>query len=380
MIDFFSPVGLRMDLHNSSSLSEFIEIHTENHLPAWEESDLIILDISSSERYTFEIDELTINKIRNSLYNLFPGDWQIKIADMGSLHLGENTEENEKLIEEVISYLLLHEKELIILGDNQAYTYSINKAISKTEDIVNCTIIDAKIDLELENETAYKKAGRKNYISTLLRDEDIHLNNLHIIGCQSFYQAPSYFTFLNKMYVDCFKLGEIKGNIIQVEPELRDSHFTSLDVQSIENPYMPIQRFPSPNGFNAIEICKLTRLSGLGQKNKILGIFDYKVGTQGITAGEELIVQMIWYYIEGKNESFLLKNISNKEEMIIFHVPNNLIKMKFYKQPEAELWWVEINDLDIENQLFPCTYEDYQEAVKNNLSKRIKKIIEKNKV
>jgi len=380
MIDFFSPVEVNKSDFNSSSLGGFVDIHTKSNWPDWETKDLILLDISSNPKHLYNENETSITKIREAFYTLFPGNWNINIADLGSLSLGENWQENKHLIEEVISFLLINKKDIIILGDSHSYTYPISKAISKIDEIVNCSIIDAKIDLDLENEITFENSENNNFISSILRDETLHLNDFHLLGCQTYYHPQSYFHFLKNMYVDCYKLGEIKGNINKIEPELRTSHFTSIDLNAIENTYMPLQKHISPNGFNGLEICKLTRLSGLGQKNKIIGIFDYEIENTGKKVGERLIAQMIWYYIEGKNESLLLKNILDKEEMIIFHIPNNLIKMKFYKQPETELWWVEINDLDIEGQIFPCSYEDYQEAIKNKISSRIKKIIEKNKV
>ncbi len=380
MIEFFTPVNIHSeDIQHNHNLYEYIDIHREHHIPDWEESEILIFDISPLENEHIPKENNTISKIRKSFYQLFPGKWNLKIADLGTLVLESDTQKNLKLIQEIISHFLLHGKHLIILGKDHALTYSIAKGISKSEKIVNCSIVDSKIDLKPEGEKNTEKILNTNFISNMLWDEEILLNNLHLIGCQAYYQPPAYLDFLRKMYIDCFSLGEIKGNINAIEPELRTSHFLSLDISSLEYAFMPLQAQPVPNGLNGVEACRLSRLSGLGTENKVLGIFGFIPENFTHGEGENLLSQIIWYYLEGKNESFLLKSLENKEEMITFHVPNNLINLKFFKQPESELWWVEINDLQIEDKIFPCSYADYKQAVSNKISERIKKIIEKNK-
>ncbi len=381
MIEFFSPVQIETEnIFQPHSLAEYFDIHTEFHIPDWEENDVLIFDISQAENRISGIgNNQTIHQIRQALYSLFPGRWNLKIADLGTLVLGEDETQNQKLIQEIVSYFSLHAKNIILLGELHSYTYSITKGISNSEKIVNCSIVDSKVDFKPNQIKSSDLIVQENFISSILWDESIHLNNLHLIGCQSYYQPPAFLDFLTRMYIDCFRLGEIKPDLIKIEPELRTSHFLSLDIHAIEHSVMPLQENPVPNGFNGIEICQLSRMSGLGENNKILGIFGYKEINHGDLTGENLISQIIWYYLEGKNESLLLKSIGDKKEMITFHVPNNLIKMKFHKQPETELWWVEFNDLNIQDQLFPCSYEDYKIAVKNKISERIRKIIEKNK-
>ncbi len=382
MIEFFSPVQVETEnIFHPHTLAEHFDVHTEFNTPDWEENDVLIFDISHSEDKVPDVkNKQTVNQIRKSLYSLFPGQWNLKIADLGTLVLGEDEIQNQKLIKEIITYFSINGKYLIVLAAEHAYTYSIAKGISNSEKIINCSIVDSKVDLN-PNQTKLKDTiTSEDFISNILWDETIHLNNLHIIGCQTYYHPANYPDLLNKMYIDYFRLGEIKSNIIKTEPELRTSHFMSLDIHAIEYSVMPLQKTPIPNGLNGIEICQLSRISGLGENNKILGIFGYKEVNHGDLIGENLISQIIWYYLEGKNESLLLKTLANKKEMIGFHVPNNLIKMKFYKQPETELWWVEFNDIKTMEQLFPCAYEDYEMAVKNKISDRIRKIIEKNKI
>ncbi len=379
MIDFFRPVNVSGDFSGPQNLYHYMDIHRENHFPDWEEKDILIFDIPEFQD-TGIFETKSVDSIRKALYKLFPGEWNIKIADLGSFLLEENEQDSMTLLEEILSHFFLQDKHLVILSPNQAYTYIINKALSKTEKFVNCSIIDSKIDLDPENLNPHSFPENNSYITQILWDEKIHLNNLHLVACQSYYHPPQIFSFLKKMYIDCFKLGNIKGKIMELEPELRTSHFLSLDIHAVEHAYMPLQKEVSPNGLNGLEVCQLTRYGGIGQNNKALGIFEYKEKNKGIKLGEELIAQMIWYYMEGKNETFLLENVPDKEEMIIFHVPNNLVKMKFYKQPAVEQWWVEIKDLDLDNRIFPCSYEDYQAAIQNKTSERIKKIMEKNKL
>ena len=373
MNNIFNPVNINFEIN---TIGQYTRIFKDGHFPDWKKSDIIIIGVEKKDFTEEETENYAPNEIRKSLYSLFPGDWNIKLADLGNLKLAENN--NDALIE-ILTEIFQHKKSVILLGNNQKLSYSIIKSLNNIEKYVNFTVVDSEIDFDIK-QNSKQNMNAKNYLNYILSDSDFVLNNMSIIGTQTYYNHPEKSKVLNRLYIDEYKLGEIKNNIIEVEPEIRNAHFVSVDVSSIENTYMPAQQISRPNGFSGIEICEISRFSGLSRQNKAIGIFGMNPFYDKNFTGSHQIAQVIWYYIDGKNSSNQQKIIFDKNKMTKFHVPNEIIRFIFYKNNETEQWWVEFLDLNIENRIFPCSYNDYKLAINKILSKRLKSIIEKNKI
>jgi len=262
---------------------------------------------------------------------------------------------------------------LIILGGSQELSLFISKAFDTYNKPYNISVIDALIDsafvdTELDNH---------NYLTKILTNNESRLQNMSIFGIQTYYNHPSKYNIFKQLYVDYFMLGEVQANISEIEPELRESEIVSIDINSIKNTDMPAQTISRPNGFNGKEICTICRNAGIAVKNKVLGIFEYNPFYDKNKVGANLIAQMIWYYIEGKNVYQNDYPDISKSKLIKFHVNNEVLKLIFYKNPETERWWVEIPDMITGSILLACSENDYKQAVKLKISKRIYQIINK---
>ena len=97
--DLLKPVDDHLIVHNelmsSLILGNRISIHSsEKGIPDLDSIKIAIIGIPE-ERNSVDYlgDDLNLNEIRKSFYNLYPGNWSSKIADLGNLILGGNTEE-----------------------------------------------------------------------------------------------------------------------------------------------------------------------------------------------------------------------------------------------------------------------------------------------
>jgi len=377
MFSLLEPVHTGIDLVSAKDygwLGGYIDIHTDDYQPEIKEADIIIIGVPVED---FAIDnegtKYAPDEIRKSLYQLYPGKWQQKIVDLGNIKTGDNTEENRNNLINIAEQILFNNQSLIIIGGSHDVTCSLAKIYDKYNKTYNLSVIDAIIDSVLSD----NQTDNNNFITELLVNDKSLLRNLSLIGIQTYYNHPSKFEIFNKLFVDYYKLGDVKRDIYEVEPELREAHITSIDVGAIRNADMPAQKNAHPNGLDGQEICTLTRLAGLSVNNRIMGIFEYNPFYDKNHTGANLIAQMIWYYIEGKNvyqEDY--PNI-DKKELIKFIVDNDVIKLNFYKNPKTERWWVEIPDLDKKNKLFSCTEKDYHSSLNSVMGKRIYKIINK---
>jgi hypothetical protein len=140
----------------------------------------------------------------------------------------------------------------------------------------------------------------------------------------------------------------------------------------------------SPNGFDGKQICALHVMPGLSDKVSSFGIYEYAANYP--IAGNMLIAQMIWYFIEGVNYRTNENTISAKNEFIKYQVPIDDEILVFFKSPVSGRWWIEIPFISNSNTklkrhtLLPCNHEDYLEACNQVIPERWYKTKRKNEL
>ena len=88
--NLLKPVDDHLIVHNelmtSLILGNKISIHsTENGIPDIDSLDIAIVGIPENRNSIDYLgDDLNLNEIRKSFYNLFPGNWSTRIADLGN--------------------------------------------------------------------------------------------------------------------------------------------------------------------------------------------------------------------------------------------------------------------------------------------------------
>jgi formiminoglutamase len=89
-----------------------------------------------------------------------------------------------------------------------------------------------------------------------------------------------------------------------------------------------------------------------------------------------VIATMIWYFIEGFNHR---KNDISFRSMdflkYVVTLPGETETLAFYKSKLSDKWWMEVpypNGVErySRNSLVPCSYNDYQTAIKGELPER----------
>ena len=97
--NLLKPVDEHLIVHNGLLspliLGNSINIHTnESGLPDLDSTDIALIGVPEN-RNSLEYlgEEINLNEIRKSFYNLFPGNWSCNISDLGNLILSDNAEE-----------------------------------------------------------------------------------------------------------------------------------------------------------------------------------------------------------------------------------------------------------------------------------------------
>ena len=375
--DYLIPLSDNFDFKVAKefgNIGGFVQAYISNNFSGIQPDTEIIIIGVSEERNAIDNEGVALapDAIRQAFYKLFPGNWHTKIFDLGNLKTGKTAEETYRILGKVLS-LIPVDISVIVLGGSQDLTLGLINTYDINNKTYNLNVIDAFIDGSL---TDYE-VDNENYLSVLLHKEDTRLQNLTLTGIQSFFNHPGKYQDFEQLYIDMYNLGEIRNDIYQVEPDFREAHIVSLDVRSINYASMPAQKNGMPNGFDGIEICKISRLSGAAPGNRIFGVFEYNPLLDQRLTGANMVAQILWYYIEGKNLRQKEYPVIPKSELLKFYVKNEVVDLVFYKNPFSGRWWVEIPDIEEVRSLFPCSESDYKNAVKSKITKKIRRIINK---
>src|SRR5206468_8173633 len=128
---------------------------------------------------------------------------------------------------------------------------------------VSC--IDALIDLVLDSPFRHE-----NFLMEMLTGEPNYVRHYNHIGFQSYFVHPRMLETMDKLRFDCFRVGNVKETIDEMEPVIRNSHLFSFDITAIANTYAPAN-FISPNGFNGEEAAVLMRYAGMSPNVNSIG-------------------------------------------------------------------------------------------------------------
>jgi len=381
--DFLTPIKdsvvAYLALQSSSCLGQNIQINCiQEGFPDLENVKIAIFAVNEdrNSQNNFGCGE-GLHAIRTKLYELFPGNWDTNIADLGTVEKGNQVSDTYFAVKEIIVSLIKRNIIPIIIGGGQDITYINYRAYDALEQSVNITTVDSRFDLgNLEEELT-----SQSYLSKIIMQEPNNLFNYCNVGYQTYFNSQEEISLLDNLFFDTYRLGEAKV-LENIEPAFRNSDIVSIDIGAVRQSEAPANNNSSPNGFYGEEICAISRYAGISDKVSSFGIYEYNSKHDNNDQTAHLIAQMIWYFIEGVN--FRVKDypFSGKENYQKFTV---LLEddepLLFYKSNKSGRWWMEINILSNNkykrHALIPCTYKDYTDATKQVIPEKWYKAMRK---
>lgn len=309
------------------------------------------------------------DSVREQFYKLFPGS-SLSLIDLGNIEQGETQADTLFALSEVLCYLIKKNIIPVLIGGSQELTLGMYKAFEKLELIINLTTIDRKIDFRAINETT-----TDSYLKDILLAKPNYLFNYANLGSQSYYLDPDNVHMMHKLFFDSKRLGELQSNMELAEPILRNSNLVSFDLNSIRQSEVPGTSFASPNGFFGNEACQIARYAGISDKLNAIGFFEMtpEYDVQNQTA--QLVAQMIWYFLDGvanrKNESPISSSKHYTSYKVV--ISNTEEELTFIKSQKSGRWWMKIPYPPSKKRkyerhhLVPCSYEDYEIALKDDM-------------
>ena len=381
--DFLTPVKDSVVAHSvllpPNSLGAIMQVYTQTDgFPDLKGINIAILGVEEDRNTEDNLGSgKDLHHIRRHLYQLFPGNWNTSIADLGNIKKGDSTTDTHFAVTKVIADLLKLNIIPIIIGGGQDTTFSNYKAYDALEQTVNLVAVDSMFDLgNFEDELS-----SKSYLSKIIMEVPSNLFNYSNIGYQTYFNSQEEIKLIQGLNFDAYKLGQAKDLEI-VEPVFRDADIVSIDIGAVRQSDAPANNNVSPNGFYGEEICAISRYAGISDKVTSFGIYEYNSTYDANYQTAHLIAQMIWYFIEGVNFRAKDYPFSTKDDYQKFTVlMENDDSLIFYKSNKTGRWWIEINILSDNkykrHALIPCTYKDYTEATKQNIPERWYKAMRK---
>jgi formiminoglutamase len=311
--------------------------------------------------------------VREKLYELKSAGHPYKILDLGNLKLGESLNDTYVAVSTIIVELLKEGILPVILGGSQDITFAQYVAYQKLEQTVNIVAVDATFDLG----TTELPVNSVSYLGKIVLHEPNFLFNFSNIGYQTYFVGHEQIELMNRLYFDAYRLGQVRGDLEEVEPIVRNADIMSFDITAIRQSDAPGNGNASPNGFFGEEACRIVRYAGMSDKLTSFGLYELNPLYDNHDQTSHLAAQMIWYLIDGYYSRKKDVPLKNKAGFVKYRVAVNKDEQEiiFYKSNKSDRWWMEVpyhsNKIKYErHHLVPCSYRDYETALREEIPER----------
>ena len=375
---YFKPIEIYKDQYKEGTIGERVLLNNPDiEFPNLENVNIAIIGVKEDRR-------ALLNKgcaeapdfVRGFLYQLYYGDFDLKIADLGNILPGSEIKDTYYALSEVISELVKRKIIPVIIGGSQDLTYANYLAYEKLEQTINLLSIDNKLDLGENGD----EINPESFLSKIILHQPNYLFNYANLGYQTYFENQKSIDLLSKLHFDAIRLGEVVSNIEETEPVIRNADFVSVDVSCIRQSDAPGNVNAGPNGFYGEQACQLASYAGISDKLSSIGF--YEINPQLDRGGQtsHLVAQMIWCFIEAFYQRKSEYPINLKKGYLKYLVTledekeNN--ELVFYKSKRTDRWWMDIpyppnKGMKYErHHLLPCSYNDYQTACKGEIPDR----------
>lgn len=382
-LEFFTPVNEELIAEPGNKLVSTLRLHlADKAFPDLEGVKIAVFGVLEDRLNENRSGEpFNFDGIRKEFYKLFPGNWHLKMADLGDIQKGETVEDTFYAVQSVVSECLKNGIIPVILGGSQDLLYAQYRAYDGVDDMVNLVNIDSRFDLG----DADKPISNRSYVGRIVVTKPYNLFNYSNLGYQTYFNSQDEIELMDRLFFDAYRLGEVSNDISIVEPVMRDANLVGIDLGAVAGGALGNYRLRSPNGFDGKEVCALARYAGISDKVSSFGIFEYE-SELNFPSAHMLVAQMMWYFIEGVNFRKNENTISAKKEFIRYQVPIDDEVLVFYKSPVSGRWWIEIpfispvNNKLKRHSLLPCTQGDYLDACNQIIPERWYKTKRKNEI
>ena len=362
--DFLLPVN-RALLSQDQGYKEGQMGHTitvyEDDFPELDDVQLVLVGCPEHRGAGIEQQqEEAPDAIRRSFYELYYWHTDLKLADLGNVRRGATMADTYAALRTVIRALTGEGKTVIILGGSHDLTLAQYQAYAMSRQLIEVTSVDALIDLHPD-----AVIPSENFLMEMLTGMPNYVRHYNHIGFQSYYVHPNVLETLDKLRFDCYRVGNVKEALDEMEPVIRNSHLFSFDISALANAYSPASAI-SPNGFTGEEACALFRYAGMSPTVNTVGIYGYDPRLDRENLSAKQIAQMLWYLLDGKSRGKREASLSEKDSFNEYYMAFAEVETIFLQSKKTGRWWMQLPD----KKFIACSYKDYLLASSNEIPER----------
>ncbi|MEJ5055044.1 formimidoylglutamase [Sphingobacterium sp. MYb382] len=376
---FFSPIVVQEFAHGAtfynSQFGQTIQTYEVGaQFPDLEDEDekpnLVIIGVEEERGSVNNAGtKKSPNAVRKHLYNLYQGDYTIRITDLGNIKAGETIQDTYFALKTVVEELVKQNILPIIIGGGQDLTYAQYTAYEGLEQRVEVAVIDGRFDLDQDNADTMGLTSQ-TYLNHIILHQPDYLFNLSNLAFQTYLVSKESINMYDKLFFSMLRLGMMAGKLDQAEPLIRAADMVSFDIGAIRASEAPGNANANPNGLYGDEACQLARYAGMSDKCSSIGFYELNPTFDPMGHTASLVAQMIWCFIDGyynrKNDAPLVP----KSAYIIYRttLENDDYELVFVKSKRSDRWWMQVpyfGSKSVNERYYwvPCRYEDYQQAV-----------------
>lgn len=372
---FFSPVeeSVYEPITSPSSFCKSIRIYTDK-MPSYKDAQIAIFGVKDERGSSYNQGVLHgPDEIRKKLYALKKGSGLYRIVDLGNLNSGHDLDETHTRVSEVCRMLLEANVLPVILGGTHDLDYGQYTAYETMEKLVSLLNVDAFLDLDDKKDSD----ANQQHIHRILLHEPNYLFSYTHLAYQSYLIDPLSISVLEKLYFEAFRVGQMRTNLQEMEPAIRNADMLSFDITAIRSSDAPGNGKAQPFGLTGEEACQICWYAGQNEKLSSVGFYEYNPEFDDVhRKTASVVATMVWYFIEGyyhrkKDQNFR----SNDFLKYVVSMPVEPETIAFYKSKISEKWWMEVpypagKERYARNSIIPCSYNDYQTATKGEVPER----------
>lgn len=370
--DFLEPVNLAElsaeHEFRDGQIGKTIAVHDDS-FPDLNDVDIILVGCGE-ERGNSLVQETTSapDTIRQQLYSLYYWHQDVKLADAGNIIAGASLADTYAALKTVLIELTAIGKTVIILGGGHDLTLAQYASYAQGKKVIEATCIDSLINIDMDS-----VMRSQNFLMEVLTGEPNYMSHYNHIAFQSYFVHPRMIETMDKLRFDCYRVGNVKENIEEMEPVIRNSAMVSFDIAAIANAFAPANAI-SPNGLTGEEACTLMRFAGLSKITNTVGIYGYDPSEDRDHITAKQISHMIWYILDGRSRGKKEPDLNDRNAFNEFHVSFAEVSTTFLQSRKTGRWWMQMPD----KKFIACSHKDYLQAGSNEIPERWLRAQERN--
>ena len=360
----FSKFKLAPWAQKRFSLAALLEKNKEKLPP--DKAKIVLLGVEEDRNAMVKGSSASPDKIREYLYSLNRIAPRFRILDLGNIRRGKTVNDTYFALKDVCRELISHGITIVVIGGSQDLTFGITRAFDdRTFHLVN---VDPKFDFQ----KGAKMINSENYLNFVF-EKHSSLYSQVTLGYQNYFSDSLELEYASELDAETRRLGQLRYNMAEIEPYMRNADILSFDLNAVRQVEAPGQYFVSPNGLYAEEACQIAHYAGMGDEVKVAGFFNLIPRLDTGDLSSKLMAHVVWHFIEGFYGKIVEKPNENPDEFneFIIEMDDIDLPLTFYQSRKTGRWWMKVADNPNQNeQIIPCTQEDYDLAARYEIPDR----------